>query len=63
MKERTIIREADIVRALREFQARGGIIRKLKPTETPRLTVVGSRYGQFVNPREQLLSGGSYFSG
>jgi hypothetical protein len=63
MKRQATIREEDIGRALREFYAKGGMVRRLRPTATPKLAVVGSRYGQFENPREQLFSGGSYFSG
>jgi hypothetical protein len=63
MKRHVTIRHEDIVRALREFQARGGIIHKLPDTATPRLAVVGTRYGQYENPRENLYLGGAYFSG
>ncbi|HKJ00495.1 MAG TPA: hypothetical protein VKB51_18640 [bacterium] len=63
MKRKTPIREEDIARALREFHANGGMIRKLPDTATPRLAVVGARHGQFENPREQLFAGNGQLSG
>ena len=63
MKRQITITREDVVRALREFQARGGIVQKLPTTKTPKLAVVGTRYGQFENPRENLYLGGVYFSG
>jgi hypothetical protein len=63
MKREQPVREEDVARALQAFLRSGGMIRKLPNTATPRLAVVGSRYGQFENPREQLFSGGAYFSG
>lgn len=63
MKRARPITQEDLTRALKSFKECGGIIRRLPETPTPRLAVVGSRYGQFENPREQLFGGNSFFSG
>jgi hypothetical protein len=63
MKREQPIREEDIARALQAFLRGGGIIHTLRDTATPRLAVVGARHGQFENPREQLFTGGGFFSG
>lgn len=63
MKRTKPISEEELNRALKTFLDNGGMIRKLPKSVTPRLSVVGSRHGQFENPREQLFGGSGYFSG
>lgn len=63
MKRNERINQEALARAIRSFQDRGGMIRRLPDSCTPRLAVVGARHGQFENPREQLFDSGGYFSG
>jgi hypothetical protein len=53
----------EVSRAIQAFIRKGGIIHRLADARTPRLAVVGARYGQFENPREQLFGGTAYFAG
>lgn len=61
MKSRAPVTEQEVQRALRKFLNEGGTIRRLPPTRTLDLTVVGARHGQFEHPREMLGLSGAYY--
>jgi hypothetical protein len=62
MDKRKPITRQELDTAVRHFLDSGGLIRSLPATKTPNLTVVGTRHGQFENPREHIHGNGSYFA-
>jgi hypothetical protein len=52
MKDKKLITENDVLKALEAFKARGGLIKKLPDEIVPRHSLVGAKFGAYENVLE-----------
>ncbi|MBI4083131.1 MAG: hypothetical protein HY423_11030 [Candidatus Lambdaproteobacteria bacterium] len=52
MKDKKLITEDDVLKALEAFKARGGLIKKLPDEIVPRHALVGAKFGAYENVLE-----------